>query len=129
MLGLLVRLEQSHEVSSNREAGHGRVDVLINPRRAGEVGVVLELKVIDSRRGETAETALAAALKQVRARDYAAALRARGAGVVHELGAVLMASGRGWRRRWVGARRELAVAASKLAPPRLPPATPTSEAA
>ena len=98
VVGLLVRLEATHEVSSNREAGHGRVDVLLSPRRAGDVGVVLELKVIDERRGETAQAALASALRQVRERDYAAVLRERGAGVVHELGAVFDG-----KRAWVAA--------------------------
>jgi hypothetical protein len=96
VVGLLVRLEASHEVSSNREAGYGRVDVLVNPRRAGDAGVVLELKVIDSDEGETAQAALASALCQVRERDYAAVLRERGAGVVHELGAVFDG-----KRAWV----------------------------
>jgi hypothetical protein len=98
VLGLLVRLDGSHQVQSNREAGHGRVDVLISPRRPGDVGVVLELKVIDERRGETAEAALASALRQVVERDYAAALRERGAGVVHQLGAVFDG-----KRAWVAA--------------------------
>ncbi len=98
VLGLLVRLDGSHQVQSNREAGHGRVDVLISPRRRGDVGVVLELKVIDERRGETAQTALSAALRQVVERDYAAALRDRGAGVVHQLGAVFDG-----KRAWVAA--------------------------
>ncbi len=98
VVGLLVRLEATHEVSSNREAGYGRVDVLVSPRRPGDTGVVLELKVIDRDEGETAQTALAAALRQVRERDYAAALRERGAGVVHELGAVFDG-----KRAWVAA--------------------------
>lgn len=101
VLGLLVRLDATHLVQSNREAGHGRVDVLISPRRAGDVGVVLELKVIDERRGETAEAALAAALRQVVERDYAATLRERGAGAVHQLGAVFDG-----KRAWVAAAGE-----------------------
>ncbi|MCB9740765.1 MAG: AAA family ATPase [Deltaproteobacteria bacterium] len=98
VVGLLVRLDASHEVSSNREAGYGRVDVLVSPRKPGEAGVVLELKVIDHDEGETAQSALAAALRQVRERDYAAALRERGAGVVHQLGAVFDG-----KRAWVAA--------------------------
>ena len=98
VVGLLVRLEATHEVSSNREAGYGRVDVLVSPRRPGDAGVVLELKVIDRDEGETAQAALASALRQVRERDYAAVLRERGAGVVHELGAVFDG-----KRAWVAA--------------------------
>ena len=60
--------------------------------------MVLELKVIDRDEGETAQTALASALHQVRERDYAAVLRERGAGAVHELGAVFDG-----KRAWVAA--------------------------
>ena len=82
ILGLLATLERTHEVTSNREAGHGRYDVLICPRAAGQAGAVLELKVPRTNKGETAEQALASAEAQLREKDYAAALRERGAGSV-----------------------------------------------
>ena len=98
IVGLLVTLERTHEVTSNREAGYGRYDVLICPRQPGQPGAVLELKVIDTNDGETAQQALDAALSQVRERDYAAVLRERGAAPVHELGAVFDG-----KRAWVRA--------------------------
>ncbi len=88
VLGLLVTLERTHEVTSNREAGYGRYDVLVAPRQAGGTGTVLELKVIETDEGETVETALESALSQLRERDYASALRERGAGTVYQLAAV-----------------------------------------
>jgi hypothetical protein len=94
----LVTLERTHEVTSNREAGHGRYDVLISPRQSGQPGAVLELKVLDTRRNETPEQALDAALAQLGERDYAAVLRERGANPVHELGAVFDG-----KRAWVRA--------------------------
>ncbi|MBI4605315.1 MAG: PD-(D/E)XK nuclease domain-containing protein, partial [Planctomycetes bacterium] len=84
--GLLVALETTHRVRSNRESGLGRCDVLIAPRKPGQPGVALELKVLKA--SETMEQALAAALEQVRGRDYAAELRAAGANPVVELAAV-----------------------------------------
>ncbi len=99
VLGLLVTLEKTHEVTSNREAGFGRYDVLVSPRRAGQPGAVLELKTIDTRRGETAETALDSAIEQLRTRDYASALRERGATPVQELAAVFDG-----KRAWVKKR-------------------------
>lgn len=86
VVGLLVVLEASHEVRSNRESGFGRYDVLLRPRRAGEPGAVLELKVLDP--DETPSAALASALAQVRARDYAAELRAAGADPIWRWAAV-----------------------------------------
>jgi hypothetical protein len=88
MLGLLVWLGPRYRVSSNREAGHGRCDVMIAPRAAGQPGVVMELKTVDKERRETPAKAMAAALRQLRARDYAAELRAGGATPVREIGVV-----------------------------------------
>jgi hypothetical protein len=84
--GLLVALETTHLVRSNRESGLGRCDVLITPRSPGGPGVALELKVL--RPSETMDDALAAALEQVRTKTYAAELRAAGADPVVELAAV-----------------------------------------
>ena len=72
---------------SNRESGFGRCDVLVVPRTAGQPGVVLELKRVDTEAGETVEKALEAALARS-GRDYAAELRARGAAPIHEMAAV-----------------------------------------
>ena len=81
--GLLVQLGADYEVRSNRESGHGRYDVMVLPRRAGQAGVVLELKVPDP--DQAVEEALEAGLRQIRERDYAAELRARGAEPIVEL--------------------------------------------
>ena len=88
VLGLLVHMNATHEVTSNRESGYGRCDVLVCPRQAGQPGVVLELKVVNKRKRETVKGALDAALAQIRGRDYAAGLRARGAEPVREMAAV-----------------------------------------
>ena len=88
VLGLLIWLNASHEITSNRESGYGRCDVLVCPRLAGQPGVVMELKVVDKRKRESVKGALAKALAQLRDRDYAASLRARGAEPVREMAAV-----------------------------------------
>ncbi len=84
--GLLVALERTHQVRSNRESGLGRCDVLIIPRKPGGPGVVLELKVLKA--SDSMEEALKAALEQVRVKQYATELRAAGAEPVVELAAV-----------------------------------------
>jgi len=96
IVGLLVQLEPDYAVRSNREAGLGWADVLVCPRQPGRAGVVLELKSVDARRGETPDQALDAAQRQLREQDYAAELRARGADPVHELAAVFDG-----KRAWV----------------------------
>lgn len=88
ILGLLVHLEGEYLVRSNRESGLGRYDVLIAPRAPGRPGAVLELKVPRARRGETAEQALEAALRQIRKQRYSEELRALGARPIREVGVV-----------------------------------------
>jgi len=88
VVGLLAGLGSAYEVRSNRESGFGRCDVLVLPRAAGNPGVALELKRVATEGGETKEKALAGALRQIREKDYAAELRARGAAPIHEVAAV-----------------------------------------
>ncbi|MFO0756093.1 MAG: AAA family ATPase [Byssovorax sp.] len=88
LLGLLVWLAPRYRVSSNREAGHGRCDLMIAPRNAGQPGVVMELKTVDRDKRETPKKAMAAALGQLRKRRYADELRAAGAAPVREIGVV-----------------------------------------
>ena len=83
IVGLLLHLEKTHRVRSNRESGFGRADVLVMPRQAGP-GVVLELKTIDHLRGETAEMALDRAATQVTDRRYATEVLAAGATEVYQ---------------------------------------------
>jgi hypothetical protein len=97
VIGLLLHLEPTHRVRSNRESGFGRADVLIMPRTPGP-GAVLELKVIDTDYDETREQALEAAVAQLRDRDYAAEVRAAGATSVHQY-AVVFDGKRCWVRQ------------------------------
>jgi hypothetical protein len=88
VVGLLAGLGSSYEVRSNRESGFGRCDVMVLPRAAGQPGVVIELKRVETEVGETPEKALSAALAQIDERDYAAELRERGAAPIHRMAAV-----------------------------------------
>ena len=78
-LGLLVDMQESHQLKSNRESGLGRYDVMLIPRHRGDPGVVIEFKSLNSGEGETGlEDAAAAALGQIAAKNYAAELKAQG---------------------------------------------------
>ena len=88
VLGLLVWLAPRYRVVSNRESGYGRSDVMLIPKKPGQPGVVIELKAVATRRGETLRKAMNAALRQLKDRDYAAELRAAGASPVREVGVV-----------------------------------------
>jgi hypothetical protein len=88
VVSLLLGLQPHFAVRSNRESGGGRYDVMVMPRTPGQPGVVLELKVLKRKRGETHKSVMATALRQIRERDYTAELRALGADPIHEIGIV-----------------------------------------
>ena len=88
VLGLLVGLRPRFDVKSNQESGFGRCDLLVLPKSPGEPGIALELKTLDTDRGETVEQALRSALSQIRDKRYTAALEERGARPIYEMAAV-----------------------------------------
>ncbi|HNH48556.1 MAG TPA: PD-(D/E)XK nuclease domain-containing protein, partial [Myxococcota bacterium] len=84
VLGMLVSLERTHRVRSNRESGLGRADLLILPRQAGQPGVVMEFKRRTGRR--SLKTLAAEALKQIQQSRYEVELAESGASPIHRFG-------------------------------------------
>ena len=79
VLGLLVELRGTYRVTSNRESGYGRCDVMLEPLRPGLDGIVLEFKAVDSFAGEKClEDALASAKAQIEQKRYTSQLQACG---------------------------------------------------
>lgn len=77
LLGMLAS-SGAYEVSSNRESGLGRYDILMRPRDIRKRGIIMELKVCESDFGDTPESVLASALQQIEDKQYAATLHAAG---------------------------------------------------
>ena len=85
VLGLMVELADKYVITSNRESGFGRYDVMLEPRMqtgaAERLGVrdaiIIEFKVQDEEEKELSDT-VQEALRQIRERNYKAALTARG---------------------------------------------------
>lgn len=70
VLGLLVELSDRYLLTSNRESGFGRYDVVLEPRNKKDDAYILEFKVQDAEEEKELSDTVAAALKQIREKEY-----------------------------------------------------------
>ena len=90
VLGLMVELTDRYSITSNRESGFGRYDIILEPRKMREQGagsatgggiindaVIIEFKVQDTEEKELSDT-VQEALRQIREKNYQADLVAKG---------------------------------------------------
>ncbi|MDE7253378.1 MAG: ATP-binding protein [Acetatifactor sp.] len=76
VLGLMVELTDKYIVTSNRESGFGRYDIMLEPRKICDA-IIIEFKVQDEEEADLADT-VSAALRQIEEKDYQASLIAKG---------------------------------------------------
>ena len=82
VLGLMAELSDRYVVTSNRESGFGRYDVMLEPRDISREAlrndaIILEFKVQGTKEKELSDT-VSRALQQIEEKDYQASLVAKG---------------------------------------------------
>ena len=79
VLGLMVDLQTDYIITSNRESGFGRYDVMLEPKEPKRnPGIIIEFKVFTERREKTLEDTVTAALAQIEEKQYDKSLLAKG---------------------------------------------------
>jgi hypothetical protein len=78
VLGLMVDLQGRYVITSNRESGYGRYDIMLEPLNDKDDAIIIEFKVMSTRREKNLEETVQAALQQIEEKDYARQLIDKG---------------------------------------------------
>ena len=78
VLGLLVDLRKIYRITSNRESGFGRYDIMLESLEKNSDAIIIEFKVFNPKKEKSLEDTLAAALEQIREKQYDMELISRG---------------------------------------------------
>ena len=78
VLGLMADLSGEYIITSNRESGFGRYDVMMEPRDKDKKAVIMEFKVYNPRREANLEETVESAHKQIEEKQYEAVLLDKG---------------------------------------------------
>ncbi len=77
VLGIMVDLADRYILTSNRESGFGRYDIMLEPKMPEDNAIIIEFKVQDTEEKELSDT-VQDALRQIEEKGYQTALTAKG---------------------------------------------------
>lgn len=77
VLGLMMELRDRYHITSNRESGFGRYDVVLEPLSAADDAIIIEFKVFNPRKEQNLKETLQNALRQIEQKNYEAGLLAK----------------------------------------------------
>lgn len=77
VLGMMVELADRYIITSNRESGFGRYDIMMEARNKEDNSIIIEFKVQEEDEKELSDTVLEA-LRQIEEKDYQSNLAAKG---------------------------------------------------
>ena len=78
VLGLMVDLRDRYVITSNRESGFGRYDVMLEPKNFVDDAIIIEFKVFDQEDEKGLSDTVTSALAQIDEKNYAAVLVEKG---------------------------------------------------
>ncbi len=85
VLGMMVQLQSEYRITSNRESGYGRYDVVLHPLNATLPAYVFEFKRFISSKESSIEETLNNAMKQMLDNKYASVLEQEGHANIHHI--------------------------------------------
>ena len=78
VLGLIVELEDRYSITSNRESGFGRYDVILEPYDPKDKAFIMEFKVRDPEDEKDLSATVQSAIRQIDDKKYDTVLSAKG---------------------------------------------------
>ena len=78
ILGMLVGLKDSYYVKSNRESGHGRYDIMLEPKEKESNSFIMEFKIAKEMEEKEVKAKIKEAKEQIKDKKYEQELKERG---------------------------------------------------
>ena len=83
VLGMMVQLQSDYRITSNRESGFGRYDIMLHPLKTTLPAYIFEFKKFNAKRETSMDDSLNAAMLQMKTKNYAATLQQEGHTNIH----------------------------------------------